>query len=77
MARRFLAGQAEQNIQYTEITYTPHIHYKICGLDGRAQLDALNRARQWAKDTHDIECGFIFMPFSWSSAVLRPALSSV
>ncbi|MEP6984891.1 MAG: adenosine deaminase [Chloroflexota bacterium] len=59
MARRFLAGQAEQNIQYTEITYTPHLHYRIAKLDGRTQLDALNRARKWAKDTHDIDCGFI------------------
>ncbi|MBA3874008.1 MAG: adenosine deaminase [Anaerolineae bacterium] len=59
MARRFLAGQAEQNIQYTEITYTPHLHYKIAGLDARTQLDALNKARKWAKDTHDIDSGFI------------------
>jgi adenosine deaminase len=59
MARRFLARQAEQNIQYTEITYTPHLHYRIAGLDGRTQLDALNRARKWAKDTHDIDCGYI------------------
>ena len=59
MARRFLAGQAEQNIQYTEITYTPHLHYRIAGLDGHTQLDALNRARKWAKETHDVDCGFI------------------
>jgi adenosine deaminase len=59
MARRFLAGQAEQNIQYTEITYTPHLHYKIAGLDGRTQLDALNRARKWAKEIHDVDCGYI------------------
>ena len=59
MAREFLKGQAAQNIQYTEITYTPHLHYKIAGLDGRTQLDALKRARKWAKDTHDIDCGFI------------------
>lgn len=59
MARRFLAGQAEQNIQYTEITYTPHLHYKIAHLDARTQLDALNRARKWAKETHDVDCGYI------------------
>ena len=59
MARRFLAGQAEQNIQYTEITYTPHLHYALAQLDGRAQLDALNRARKWAKETHDVDCRFI------------------
>ncbi len=59
MAREFLRGQAAQNIQYTEITYTPHLHYKIAGLDGRTQLDALNRARKWAKEIHDIDCGFI------------------
>lgn len=59
MAREFLAGQAAQNIQYTEITYTPHLHYRIAGLDGRTQLDALLRARKWAKATHNIDCGFI------------------
>ena len=59
MAREFLAGQAAQNIHYTEITYTPHLHYRIAGLDGRTQLDALLRARKWAQATHYIDCGYI------------------
>lgn len=59
IARRFLAGQAEQNIQYTEITFTPHLHRKIANIDGQAQLAALYRARKWAQDTHDVDCGFI------------------
>ncbi len=59
MAREFLKGQAAQNIRYTEITYTPHLHYKIAGFDGRTQLDALNRARKWAEESLGIKCGFI------------------
>lgn len=59
MAREFLRGQAAQNIQYTEITYTPHLHYVIAGLDAPTQLGALMRARQWARETHTIDCGFI------------------
>ncbi len=59
IAREFLRGQAAQNIQYTEITYTPHIHYTLAGIDGKDQLDALLQARDWAKKTHDVDCGYI------------------
>ncbi|MEZ4672164.1 MAG: adenosine deaminase [Anaerolineae bacterium] len=59
MAREFLAGQAAQNIRYTEITYTPHLHYKFGGVAGADQLAALQRARRWAQETLHIDCGYI------------------
>lgn len=50
ITREFLAGQTDQNIIYTEATYTPYTHYHFKGLPFRAQLDAINRARKWAED---------------------------
>jgi adenosine deaminase len=43
----FLIGQAEQNIRYTELTYTP----SRGRMTFSEQLDAINRARAWAQDT--------------------------
>ncbi len=54
IAREFLAGQAAQQIRYSEVTYTAFTHYHTRGLSFRDQLDALNRARAWAEAELDI-----------------------
>lgn len=59
VTREFLAGQARQNIRHTEFTYTPYTHYHFKGLDGAAQLAALNRARRWAETELGITSGII------------------
>jgi adenosine deaminase len=40
----FIQGQADQNIRYTEMTYTPNRW-----LPFDEQIDAINRARQWGE----------------------------
>ncbi len=49
VAREFLAGQAAQNIIYTEATYTAYTHYQQKGISFEAQLAAIKRARDWAQ----------------------------
>lgn len=49
IAREFLQGQAEQNIQYSEPTYTAYTLYQISGIPFDDQFEALNRARVWAE----------------------------
>lgn len=49
IAREFLQGQAEQNIQYSEPTYTAYTIYQHCGIPFAEQFAALNRARVWAE----------------------------
>ncbi len=49
IAREFLIGQAEQNIQYSEPTYTAHTIYQLCKISFADQFAALNRARAWAE----------------------------
>jgi adenosine deaminase len=49
IAREFLANQASQNIVYSEVTYTPFIQFKNCGIGIREQLAAVSRARVWAE----------------------------
>ncbi len=48
ITRDFLMGQAEQNIRYSEVSYTPQTHFRNAGIPFRAQLAAINRARAWA-----------------------------
>jgi len=48
IAREFLAGQAAQNVMYSEVTYTAFTHYQTKGIPFEAQLAAINRARAWA-----------------------------
>jgi len=59
IAREFLAGQAEQNILYSEVTFTPHNQFKLNGLGFREQLDAVNRARRWAESALGVRMGII------------------
>jgi adenosine deaminase len=49
ITREFLIGQAEQNILYSEVTYTPYTHYQQKGLPFQEQLHAINAARTWAE----------------------------
>src|SRR5687767_5418323 len=48
ITREFLAGQAAQNIRYSEVTYTPFTHYARKNIAFHDQLAAINRARAWA-----------------------------
>jgi adenosine deaminase len=48
ITREFLAGQAAQNIRYSEVTYTAFTHYRHRNIAFRDQLAAINRARAWA-----------------------------
>ncbi|GAB4441991.1 MAG: adenosine deaminase [Anaerolineae bacterium] len=59
IAREFLAGQAAQNIRYSEVTYTPYTHYKHRGLPFSEQLAALNRARAWAEAEYGVGMGLV------------------
>ncbi len=59
VAREFLAGQAAQNVLYSEVTYTAFTHYKRKGLSFRDQLAALNRARRWAVRELGTDMGLI------------------
>lgn len=59
IAREFLAGQAAQNIRYSEVTYTPYTHYLFRKLPFREQLAALNRARAWAEAEVGVTMGLV------------------
>lgn len=59
VARDFLAGQAAQNIRYSEVTFTAYTHYHFKGIAFRDQLAALNRARAWAEAEHATTMGVI------------------
>lgn len=51
VAREFLAGQAAQNIMYSEVTYTALLQWRLSGIPFGEQLAAINRARAWAAST--------------------------
>jgi adenosine deaminase len=59
VARDFLAGQAAQQVRYSEVTYTAYTHYKHHGIAYRDQLAALNRARRWAEAELGVSMGLI------------------
>ncbi len=59
IAREFLAGQARQNIRYSEVTYTAYTHYATKGIAFEDQLAALNRAADWAKAEFGVRMGLI------------------
>lgn len=59
IAREFLAGQAAQNIRYSEVTFTPHNQYGLNGLGFHEQIDAVNRARAWAEAELGVRMGII------------------
>ena len=59
ITREFLAGQAAQNIRYSEVTYTPYTHYLQKGLAFDQQLAAINRARAWAEAELGVSMGLV------------------
>ena len=59
VTHEFLLGQAEQNILYSEVTFTPYNQFVNCGLGFHAQLDAVNRAREWGERELGIQMGLI------------------
>jgi adenosine deaminase len=59
IAREFLIGQAEQNILYNEVTFTPFNQYLNNQLGFHEQIDAVNRARAWAEKELSVRMGII------------------
>lgn len=59
IAREFLMGQAEQNILYSEVTFTPFNQYSNNQLGFHEQMDAVNRARAWAEAELGVRMGVI------------------
>lgn len=51
----FLRGQAQQNILYSEVIFTPYTHYENVPMDD--QLAAINRARRWAERELGVRMG--------------------
>jgi adenosine deaminase len=59
IAREFLVGQAEQNISYSEVTFTPYNQFVNCGLGFHEQINAINRARTWGENNLGVRMGMI------------------
>ena len=59
IAREFLIGQAEQNILYSEVTFTAYNQYFNNGLGFHEQLEAINRARSWGERELGVRMGLI------------------
>ena len=59
IAREFLIGQAEQNVVYSEVTFTPFNQYHTNQLGFHEQIDAVNRARAWAEKELGVRMGVI------------------
>lgn len=57
VGREFLAGQAEQNIVHSEVTYTALTQFRQVGIPFDQQLEALNRARAWGENEHGVTMG--------------------
>jgi adenosine deaminase len=49
IAREFLAGQAAQNVRYSEVTYSASTQQKYAGIAFDDQIAAIVRANEWAK----------------------------
>ncbi len=54
ITREFLAGQAAQNIVYSEVTWTPLNQYHTSGMGFAEQLSAINRGRAWAEKEFNV-----------------------
>ena len=59
IAREFLIGQAEQNIRYSEVTYTAFSQFYHARLSFKGQMQAINRARAWAAKHLDTHIGLV------------------
>ena len=61
IAREFIRGQAEQNIRYSEVIYTPYTHYASDrAIPFPEQVAALGRAREWGAAELDTHVGWVF-----------------
>ncbi|MBP6822057.1 MAG: adenosine deaminase [Acidobacteria bacterium] len=60
IAREFLRGQAAQNIQHSEVTFTPYTHFSLNRrILFEDQLAALSRARDWAVEEFGINVSWV------------------
>ncbi len=59
ITKEFLINQANQNIRYSEVTYTAYTHYKFRNIAFEDQLSAINRARAWAAKEYGISMALI------------------
>ncbi len=60
IAREFLRGQAAQNIQHSEVTFTPYTHFSLNRhIPFEDQLAALSRARDWAAEELGISVNWV------------------
>ncbi len=59
IGREFLVGQAEQNILWSEVTYTATTIKRMSGVPWDEQIDALNRAMAWGKKELGVGMGLI------------------
>lgn len=59
ITREFLAGQAEQNILYSEVTFTPYSQFAGSGLGFADQMSAVHRAREWGERELGVKMGVI------------------
>jgi len=59
IAREFLAGQAEQNVVYSEVTFTPFNQFLNNQLGYHEQMDAVNRAQAWGEKELGVRMGII------------------
>lgn len=60
IAREFLRGQATQNIQHSEVTFTPYTHFSLNRrIPFEDQLAALSRARDWAAEELGISVNWV------------------
>ena len=57
IASEFLKHQAEQNIKYSEVIFTPYTHRKHVAFD--KQLAAINRARKRAEADYGVHMGVV------------------
>ena len=57
IAAEFLNYQAEQNIKYSEVIFTPYTHHEYVIFD--EQLAAINRARKKAEAEYGVKVGLI------------------
>ncbi len=60
IAREFLRGQAAQNVQHSEVTFTPYTHFSLNRKIPYAdQLAALSRARVWAAEALGVSVNWV------------------
>lgn len=59
ITREFLTGQAEQQILYSEVTYTPYSQYAKHGIPFEEQFAAIQSARAWGESHLGVKMGIV------------------